>query len=354
MPGILVYLPFFFLAVCTLAHTTVPLFLWSGEGYFGNMNNHHPEADGLLQLDHFMHDFMNVFAGKKNVMADSLNVQDSLMTYIPKPNEIKPEVVVAFIYSKLDSAEAARQSGAYSSANDDGMSLSFLKNALIKSKSSLTVPHILIEDASTTSTSAQMADMFSTLSPKPEIVALELKDKENEIDHTDGINQNLAGCRALLKHLDENEWIFSNLVTDLIMIKADDFKDVQEECVEALMGRVSSLTAGHFVAMLTADMAKRDITKFFPTPLDANLNSFSAQGMSERHPILLAAQGQNYVIMATDNNWPGVRYLSSNILFGLFLGGFIFLVVACGINCLLMIETPQRLSSRRYAVGKQS
>lgn len=345
----IIYLPLC-LAVCALADPSVPLFLWSGKKYFGNAKEQHREVNGLLHVDEFIPDFMNTFGGKKNLEVKSpVALQDSLMNYISKTEQITPEVVVAFIYSKLDSADAARQSGAYSSNTKNVMSLSFLKNALAKSTSSLIVPHVLV-DTSTISTSEQLADEFSKGLPKPEIVELQLNGELNGMSPE--ADDNVAGCKALMGHLNDNEWMFSNLVTDLIMIKADDFRGVEEECVISLMQRVNSLTSGHFVAMLTADTPRTDIVKVFPTPSKTHLMDFSFQGLSDQK--LFASQGQKFIIMASDTSWPGVRYLSSNILFGLSIGALFLLTVLCGASCLLSIQTPQRLSSRPYHIGKQS
>jgi len=348
MPGILVYLPYCFLVMCTLAHTSVPLFLWSGAEYFRDGIELHPEVNGFFQLDHFIQDFMGSFGGKKNSKTDSSKTgQDSLMNYVSKTNKIMPEVVVAFVYSKMDSADAARQSGAYSSTRNHG-ALSFLKEALTQSKSSLTVPHVLIE-RSTTSTSVQLTDVFSSLEPTPEIVALELTGGKNEIE--DRVDENLSGCKVLLDHVNGNKWMFSNLVTDLIMVKADDFKDVHKDCITMLMDEVNTLTSGHFVAMLTADMAKTDIVKFFPTSWKKGNHLEQRQ-----RPVLLASQGAYILSAATTNSttWPGVKYVTGNILFALLLGLFMLITVLCGVNCLLSIETPQRLSRRKYNIGKQN
>jgi len=84
MHPILFYLSFSFLAIFTFSHSTVPLFLWSGEGYFGDIKQPHPETNGLFQYEHFTKDFMKIFGGQKNEMVSSEDVQDSLMKYVSK------------------------------------------------------------------------------------------------------------------------------------------------------------------------------------------------------------------------------------------------------------------------------
>jgi len=334
-----------------LAYSNVPLFLWSGEKYFSVANKPHPEVNGFMQIDHFIHDFKSTFDVKNVEMNLQKNPQDSFLNYVSKTKEIMPEVVVAFVYSKLDSADAARQIGAYSSTEDDSMPLSFLKKAISKSMSSLIVPHLLMEPSSA-STSVQLTEVFSTTIPKPEIVELQLNGEENGMESE--MDQNIAGCKALMGHLDHNEWLFSNLATDFIMIKADNFKDMEDECVTTLLDRVDKLTSGHYVAILTADSPKTDIVKFFPTSSQININSFMLQQPSKRQDFSLSvSRGQEVFIFATDNSWPGVKYLSTNILFGLLFGFMFLFTIICAVQCLVAIETPQRLSSQRYNIGKQ-
>jgi len=354
MAGLFVYLPLFFLSIRCLAFSNVPLFLWSGEKYFGVANRPHPEANGLMQIDHFIHDFKSTFGVKNEKMNLPKESQDSFLNYVSKEKDIMPEVVIAFVYSKLDSVDAARQVGAYSSEQDDSMSLSFLKKLMDKSKSSLIVPHLLM-DSSSASASVQLTEMFSTTVPKPEIVELQLNGEENGLESE--ADQNIAGCKALMGHLDQNKWLFSNLATDLIMIKADNFKDMEDECVMTLLERVDKLTSGHYVAVLTADTAKTDIVQFFPTLPELNINSFMArpdQTAGAGFSLSAAGGGQQYLLVAqTDTTWPGVRYITTNMLFGVLIGLMFLFTVMCAVNCLASIETPQRLSAQRYNIGKQ-
>jgi len=353
MTGIFVYLSFFTLAVSILADSTVPLFLWSGKDYFGDENHHHSEAKGLFRVDDFVSNFMVSFGGNIDESKETMKKTHDLLTnYIAKEGLIMPEVVVAFVYSELDSADAARRTGSYSN-DKNTLSMSFLKDALAKSKSSLIVPHVLRKTSSVT-VSDQLTNAFSKINPKPEIVELELNGEQNGMGPE--VDQNVAGCKALMSHINSNEWMFSNLVTDLIIIKAEDFQDVQEECVHSLLERVNTLTSGHYVAMLTADRAKTNIARFFPVPKD-NLNSLSVNSASSQPPLILASEGSQMYVLASSkksDDWKGVRYLSPNILFGLFIGLIFLVTVLCGVSCLLAIQTPQRLGSVKYNIGKQS
>jgi|ERR1712130_563453 len=306
---------------------------------------------GIFRVNDFVNNFMVSFGGNLEEGKESLKkTQDSLTNYVSKEGLIMPEVVVAFVYSELDSADAARRTGSYSK-DKSALSMSFLKDTLAKSKSSLIVPHVLRETTSIP-TSEQLTNAFSKINPKPEIVELELNGEQNGMGPE--VDQNVAGCNALMSHINGNEWMFSNLVTDLILIKAEDFQDVQEECVRSLLERVNTLTSGHYVAMLTADRAKTNIARFFPAPKN-NLNSLSVKSSSQT-PLLLAQEGSNVYVLAAakTSEWAGVRYLSPNILFGLFIGLIFLVTVLCGASCLLAIETPQRLGSEKYNIGKQS
>jgi len=335
MSEIFVYLLFSFLALCTVVHSSVPLFLWSGKGYFSDTTEPHTEVNGLLQLDHFIKEFMVTFSDQKSTVEDTpKNVQDSLMNYVSKTQEIMPEVVVAFIYSQLDSAATAQQP------------LSFLKNVLTESKSSLIVPHVLTESSSAPA-SVQLVDLFSALTPKTEIVALQLDDDENEI----------AGCKALMEQLHSNQQIFSNLETDLIMVKADEFKNGQGDCMTTILRSVNTLTSGHYLGMLTADTSRTDIIKSFSVPSQTSFNSFSAPQIRLQKPIIMPLGKQEFITVSADvqaDDYPGVLYLSPNILFALLYGIMFLLVVVIAVNCLVSIETPQRLTHRRYNIGKES
>jgi len=305
MLGIITYLSCSFFPIFTLGNPSVPLFLWSGKKYFGDNNERHPEGNRLMQ------DIIDEI----QILADSsTDVQ-------------RPEAILTFIFPDLDSTEVARQSGAYSSTSTS-LSAFFLKDALTKSKSSLVVPHVLVEP-SAVPISVQLEDVFSSLTPKRKKLLLK--------------GDNFNDCQASWKQLNDfNQEIFSNSIPDLIMVKVSEFGDVQRDCMKSILDRVNILTSGNFVAMLTGNMPKTNIIK-----------SFHRISQSSSSRIMLERKQINRVFME-DNAYSGVQFITANILMGLFVGAFIVVVMLCGISCLISIETPQRLSTRPYHIGKQT
>jgi len=326
----------FSLLAVTFSHSTIPVFLWSGEQYFGNTEHPHGETNEAFHSDQFIKDFVSILGYHKNEMLTRKVIYSSeesessfkFKKYVSKDMEIAPKVIVAFIYPKLDSSEVAYSNGAYSLSSDQSsMPLSFLKDSVINSKSSLIVPHVFIDSPFAMPISQQLS---TSMASNYKLLSF---DSSSWID-----------CMKFVEHLTFETKLEPKSHRLLIIVKwTGDTAPKMADCAKKLMEKVAHKTS-EYVTIMTGDAPRKDV-----------VYSFSEQ----MYPLSLSVS--DLIAPNTANNTPsntlpsyGVVYLTPNILISLFLGLMLIFILICGVNCLFNIETPQRLSHLKYNIGKQS
>jgi len=308
-------------SLVAFSHPNVPVFLWSGEKYFGDTAQSHVEANEALYSAEFIKDFVSIFGHQKNeVLGSSEDSHSSFQfsKYVSKNMKIAPQVIVAFILPKLDSSEVALSNGAFSlSSVQSSMPLSFLKASVVNSKSSLIVPHLLIDSPFAMPISQQLS---TSMASKYEVISFD--------------SSSLADCLQFRSRNIKNERIFLVVKGDLQM----------SACAKKIMETVASVTP-NYVTLMTGD-----------APREYIVHSFSGQEEFLPYPLNLAALTTTPASSTTANTAVvhGVLYLTSNILIALLLGLMLIFILLCGVNSLFNIETPQRLSHMKYNIGKQS
>jgi len=316
------------LLVCADQETSfsaVPMFLWGKQSYF--RGGHNTVADVVHTSD-----VRSLFTH----LISHANTNSKLASYV-NTAPVAPEVIVAFIYPKLSSTHASRLTSAYAS----NAKPSFLQTAISSSTSSLTVPYV----SSRTFLHDTLVSAVSTASPKSQIIASKLESKQDS---------GVTGCNALLNHLQEDSAIFSNRLTDLIILSYDDTLD-HENCMSRVISHVDSHTNGHFVTVLTAEptvtpvqMVFLDGTEpasYWNAPLATTEFALGSSGAIK--PRIQAINTSYY------SGRPGVTRVTPDTMFALFLAFFMVFVIYTGATCVMSVETPVRFSSTPLQLAKE-
>jgi len=310
----------------------VPMFLWSKNNYFGE--SHNTVSESLQPSD--------VQSLISNLISHKSQQKSKITSYLNKA-QTPPEILVAFIYPQLSSADASRIAGGYSSSSSSSSSPSFLQTALKESGSSLSLPFIL----TSSSLRNDLIDVVSVNSPNSVLLA------SNDIDATD---KSLTGCDALLNHLHEDQAIFSNGITDLLLIPYDHTKD-SGNCMDRLLGHVNEKTSGKFVSLVSSEhSAQRPIQMVFFDGTESPHFEKSSQLFTEFAIDQRPSSGK-FQVAATSGYLPivlvGVQYATPTTIVALFLAFFMVAVIYTGATCVMYIETPVRYSNVNLQLAKE-
>jgi hypothetical protein len=310
--------------------SVVPLFLWSKNAYFiGRAIDGHQTVPDVVQVA----DVRSLFTR----LISHSNPNSKLASYVDTSHGA-PEVILAFIYPQLSSTHASHLTSAYASNSNP----SFLQTSVSSSTSSVAVPYVL----SSASLSDTLVSLVSTASSKAQVVASQLESKQNS---------GMTGCNALLNHLQEDPAIFSNGLTDLILLSYDDTQD-HENCMSRVVSHVDSHTNGAFVAVLTGEPSHVPIkmvfadgtepTSFWNGPLV--MTEFSLDSNKPQNPKILSVYNNAYW-----TTYPGVTRVTPNTLGALFFAFFMDFVIYTGVTCVMSIETPVRFGTAPLQLAKE-
>jgi hypothetical protein len=288
----------------TALSSPVPLLLWSGQRAF--LNDHEQVAETL--------NFNDVHTTVKKLLIPSSSPTrktSPLDSYIYQGYG-SPEVLVAFIAGAMGSSELAHAGGGYSQAP----AAHALQGVLSGAQSILTAPYVFPEDERLSD------DLVHTMlaSPKSQVIASQLTKGQS------------AGCDSLLNHLQENQKIFSNDVSDLVLVQFSLYDTESAECMKRVMDYVKTQTDRH-LGLLSADQSSKHITMAFPSTEEV-FGPYRPTHVPRR------------LLQTTSNSTQptGPQYITSTILFGLLLGIGLLFILWQGLYCLLTIETPVRYS----------
>jgi len=283
----------------------VPLLLWSGQRAF---LDDHAEVEQALKF----HDIRNTLS--KLVNPSSARKSSPLDSYVYQGYG-HPEVLVAFVGAAMGSSEFALAEGGYSQKT------SSLQNVLSSAQSLLVVPYVFPEGRQLSD------DLERTMSnSESKIITAQLSDYVVEDQGS------TSGCNSLLARLQENKNIFSNGVSDLVLVRFSSYDSQIGDCVKRVMDVVKSNTDNH-LALLSADHPSTEVSMAF------NLEEIAAAAPPKHLRASFLQQNDN-----STNTTTGPQLITPTILTGLLLGFFLLFVLWSALVCLLTIETPARFS----------
>jgi hypothetical protein len=308
----------------------VPLFLWSKKPYFsGSGIDGHQTVPDVVQVSDVRSFFSHLISHS--------NPNSKLSSYVDATHSA-PEVILAFIYPQLSSTRASHLTSAYASNVDP----SFLQTAVSSSTSAVVFPYVL----ASASLRDTLVSLVSSSSAKAQVVASQLESKQNS---------GMTGCNALLNHLQEDPAIFSNGLTDLILLSYDDTQD-HENCMSRVVSHVDSHTNGAFVALVTGEPSHAPIKMVFADGTEPAsfwngpfvLADFSSDLDKPQNPKILSIYNNSYW-----TTYPGVTRVTPNTMVALFLAFFMVFVIYTGVTCVMSIETPVRFGTAPLQLAKE-
>jgi hypothetical protein len=275
-------------ALVVASKSPIPVFLWSGERSFSL--DHGETGDALETKD------------LSNALKQLVRPSEQLSTKLDQHISLQapPEVVVAFVASQWDARQFQQLP---------------LQDLLQRSASSLVAPYLYSE--------GKVSDVLvnALSSPRYRVIAAQLSGDRKK-------QNNLSGCDALMASLHENERIFSDGVTQLVLTTFNQYDSTTGDC----MRRVSEFVRTHtdrYVGLVSADNSKQIMTEF------------QENEMATRPGRRLL---QQKFAATTNDTYTGPQYITSSILFGILLSFFLLFMLWMGISCLMSIEGPVRFA----------
>jgi len=294
--------------------------MWSNQRCFTVDHGEVPEALSLV----------DVRSGLKDIISSRNDLGSALDKHMSFEGSTGPEVVLAFVASKLGTSDFGRKVGAYSLASNS--SDSSVQNLLANSQSSLVAPYVYAGRPN--KLSDQLVDAATSVAPKARILLGQLD------DHTD--QSHVSGCDALLSSLNEEPALLSNGIADLVLLQGDTYDAAMGECMNRMISAVSQKNA-RYVAVLTADAPSVDVNMEFPA------GPSSALPLHYRRLLTVPLQDN------TNGNYTGPQYITPTILWALLLGFFLLFILWTAISCLMTVETPVRFAEEppRHSLSKE-
>jgi len=293
-----------------LSTASVPLFLWTDKSYFSS-----PHQDLVQPL--LLEDIEYTFS-------HSLK---SLGT---------PEIIVAFVAKQLASNEISQMGSAFGANTKD--QIQHLKAALSSARNSLTVPYLY---TSQKQISQSLIQSLKTSSPQGTII------QGNFATET---------CDNVLAKLESFKSVFSNEITDLLLIS---FSDYEAQQVDTCLQRVNTFVQNHvnqnYIALLSADQSPVEPQLIFSNEKLENdiLTEYSL--FAQKTPVNLFTSRK---LLQTNTNtttpvFVGPQFISSAILFGILLGFALLFFLWQGIYQITLIEPPVRFSHNRLQLSRE-
>jgi len=326
----------------SLADSLIPFFAWSPQAWSNTAHTVVPDSVSTADVNAFIR------------QAVGGPVQVSGLSEYTSKTVPKPEVLLAFIHTKLSPSDVSRGSGAYvsssSSASSSTSRFASLSSTLSSSSWSLTVPSVMVNTHS-----GALSTVLSNAVMAADISASVLATK---LDSSSVSVKGVAGCDALVAQLDDiDNGIFQNGRTDLILVQIDTNENY-DACMNRLVDRVNKRSNGAYLAILSADQSSVDPTATFSRrPSATNLLDISK--------ISLQADQLFHTLAGTPGNgtvptggvrasyYPGVTMLTSDLFFALLLLLLLIFILLLGITCTMSIETPTRFAHAPLQLSKE-
>lgn len=269
--------------------------MWSDKSYFNGK---------LVEISEGLH-----MSQVRSLLNGAVSTHEG--QYVNTAAQSKPEVVVAFVFDKMSSADA--------------FSASFVQTSMSAASSSVVAPFVLTGQES-------MSSLLETVANGA------VSSSQLDAAHPQGCEQALSNLQAST---------FSNKVTDLVVVKAD---QTSSACLERVMKHIRDNTNGDFIAVVTAEAPSSLIqTSFEATPTPQSLSAKRPTTSSVHSAAPITTQG------VANNQWgyPGVTKMNSGALIALLISGFLLLILLIGVCCLGSVETPVRFAHQPMPVGKE-
>jgi len=302
----------------------VPLFLWTGQPYF---SADHAEVSHPLNSDDFQTTLLHLFD-------DQIDPRATLSSYLSDEVAVTPEVVVAFIASKLGSSQASQLGGAFSTQHDQ---MKKLKTTLAEARSSLTLPFLYSNSGKF---SSYLNDAVSAASPGASTLSYALEDS----------------CETALGNLQQHPDLFSNNRLDLVTIYFSDYQSQQvDDCVSRLTDYVKTQSSGKYLALLSAEDSNVQIqTAFSTVKEDVDVPNwemidkpYTSTQFNVKRTNLMANSGNS------TTGYTGPQYITPAIMFGILLGFCLLFFLWTGISNIATIEAPVRFSHHKLQLAKE-
>jgi len=267
------------------------------------------------------------------------DIQYSLLETKDSESRESPEVLVAFVADQLGSSEIAQLGASFGSRDVD--QLTNLKGVLSGARNSLIIDNVY---PSYNKISQGLIQSLKISSPRGTIF------KANLATET---------CESVLNKLSASPTIFSNKLSDLVLIAFSDYVDQQvDQCISRINNYVDTQTNQQYISLLSADQSRQtqmlfqteklqekdDIVKLY-TLLQAPANLYASRR-------LFALSG-NGTTNSTTPEWTGPQYISPMILFGIILGFVLIFFFWQGVKHLTLIEAPVRFSHTKLVLSRE-
>jgi len=321
----------------------VPLLMWSGQPYFANERTTIGETLDASDVQRMV---SSIIAHQHSASSPRF-----LANPVSSSSSPRPEIVLAFVFAELNSAQLSQMSAAYAPANSDeeaAAPLAPIKAAFNRAAASLTAPFVNVD---TQTLSDDIEELHTSLAPRAQIVGAQLA----TMDDTEA-------CQALLTDLDErhssHDNIFANREPDLILVKyqsttasntARDSSVPARECLTRLIQNVATRTNGQYLALVTADEAPHKQLSFESVANARPIGTVTLNAV----PRFATLAGVTYATTPANYTYPGVTKINPSILLGLLIGFFLLFVLLLGANCVASIQTPPRFSTVSLPLSKE-
>lgn len=308
------------LLVSAIRADIVPLTLWSGQSYF---QDDHTEVDSTVTLNEVL-----------DTLRMDAQAHNSLTGYLRSTE--KPEVLVAFVADTLNTAEAARQAGGYSSKHA-ATGLKDLKLQLTTAASTLQIPYV-----NTGSIPSLSGALRGSVSPSAQALHADL-----------GKGDATGRCAKLVGELQGKAGLFDNGVTDLVLVSYPASLQAESgDCLNTVMSYIRRTTP-QYLALYSAESAPQLRTDFHSLSAAA-ATPLSADSLPGGRRNLLQNTG-NTTLNCELYGYCGPKYVTPTGMFAILLLLFMILTFWCGLSAMLEVQAPPRFAyqSLRNSLAKE-
>jgi len=162
----------------------------------------------------------------------------------------------------------------------------------------------------------------------------------------------------VLGKLDSSPKIFSNGITDLILVAFSDYEGQQvDQCLQRVNTYVQEKVAQKYIALLSADAPRAEPKLTFSSEklFENDIVTYSLLSQPATLPLntlRLFARADNNT-NGTTPFFVGPQFISPAILFGILLGFMLIFFLWQGIYQLTVIEAPVRFSHTKLQLSRE-
>jgi len=305
---------FCFFGVVFSSTSSVPFLLWTGKSYFSTS---HAEYEQPFLLD---------------------DIQYSLLETKDSESQAYPEVLVAFVADKMGSNEVSQLGAAFGASEVD--QLKNLKGVLSGARNSIIIDNVY---PSYNKISQALIQSMRIASPHGTIIKSKLP--------TDT-------CDSILAKLETSKNIFSNKMSDLVLISFSDYVDQRvDQCIQQVNSYVNEKSNSQYISLLSADQSRVQPQLTFKTEKLEEKNDIVQTYTLLQSPVNLYASRHLFAMQNNSNSttpaFTGPQLISPMILFGIILGFVLIFFLWQGVKHLTLIEAPIRFSHTKLVLSRE-